>query len=201
MSTNSNSDFDAKLRTIRAAADLFHKQGIISTSTDEIMEASRTGKGQFYHYFKNKYGLVHQVLLYYLDLVRTGGSPINYEIHTWTELENFFRVHLELQKNVRMTRGCPLGTIGNELTENDELVRQDLNLIFEVICSKLVAFFTAEKARGRLIDAANPKQMAEFCVAALQGAMLIGKIKRDSAFAESVIQSTMESLRLKRLPG
>ena len=120
MSTNSDIGTDAKLRMIQAAADLFHKQGVISTSPDEIIEASRTGKGQFYHYFKNKDGLVHQVLPYYLELVRTGGSPVNYEIKTLTDLESFFRTHLELQTKVRMTRRCPLGTIGNELTENDE---------------------------------------------------------------------------------
>jgi hypothetical protein len=28
-----------------------------------------------------------------------------------------------------MSRGCPFGTIGNEITDNDELVRQDLSLI------------------------------------------------------------------------
>jgi TetR/AcrR family transcriptional repressor of nem operon len=45
-----------------AAADLFHKQGVAATSPDEIIDASGTGKGQFYHYFKNKDGLVHEVL-------------------------------------------------------------------------------------------------------------------------------------------
>jgi AcrR family transcriptional regulator len=45
---------ETKLRILHAAADLFHKQGIRATSPDEIIEASRTGKGQFYHYFKNK---------------------------------------------------------------------------------------------------------------------------------------------------
>jgi AcrR family transcriptional regulator len=40
-----------------AAADLFHKQGVHATSPDEVIEASNTGKGQFYHYFKSKEGL------------------------------------------------------------------------------------------------------------------------------------------------
>jgi hypothetical protein len=31
----------------------------------------------------------------------------------------------------RMTRGCPFGTIGDEIAKNDELIRQDLSLIFE----------------------------------------------------------------------
>jgi AcrR family transcriptional regulator len=57
---------ETRLRIIRAAADLFHKQGARATSPDEIIEASRTGKGQFYHYFKSKEGLIHEVLQSYL---------------------------------------------------------------------------------------------------------------------------------------
>ena len=45
---------ETRLRIIRVAADLFHKQGVRATSPDEVIEASRTGKGQFYHYFRSK---------------------------------------------------------------------------------------------------------------------------------------------------
>ena len=48
-----------------------------------------------------------------------------------------------------MTRGCPFGTIGNEVTENDELIRQDLGLIFEVAKAKIATFFVREKASPR----------------------------------------------------
>jgi hypothetical protein len=49
-----------------------------------------------------------------------------------------------------MTRGCPFGTLGNEVSANDELIRRDVSLIFEVIKHKLAAFFLKEKAKGRL---------------------------------------------------
>ena len=49
-------------RIIQVAAELFHKQGVRATSPDEIIEASGTGKGQFYHYFKSKEGLIQEVL-------------------------------------------------------------------------------------------------------------------------------------------
>ena len=61
---------ETRQRIIRTAADLFHKQGARATSPDEIIEASRTGKGQFYHYFKSKEGLIHEVLQAYLRVKR-----------------------------------------------------------------------------------------------------------------------------------
>ena len=184
-----------RARIIRAAADLFHKQGVGATSPDQVIEASETGKGQFYHYFKSKEGLVHEVLQAYLDDIAKGTAPLSYEINSWEDLESWFFSNIELQKRFRMTRGCPFGTIGNEVTENDELIRQDLSLIFEVVKNKLAAFFIKEKATGRLSQDANEEQLANFCIATIQGAMLLGKIKRNSQPAQAIVYEAVAHLK------
>jgi len=186
---------DTRLRIIRTAADLFHKQGARATSPDEILEASRTGKGQFYHYFKSKEGLIHEVLQTYLEEIKTGTARVNYEIRSWRDLEKWFAAQVELQKSFEMTRGCPFGTLGNEVTENDELIRQDLSLLFEVVKNRLAAFFVREKAKGSLVKKADPERMAEFCVASMQGAMLMGKIKRSSQTVETTVEEALAHLR------
>ena len=186
---------ETRLRIIRTAADLFHKQGARATSPDEIIEASGTGKGQFYHYFKSKEGLVHEVLQAYLDQIKSGTAPVNYKIKSWRDLEKWFLAQLELQKHFEMTRGCPFGTLGNEVTANDELVRQDISLIFEVMKSRLAAFFVAEKAKGKLTRQADAERMADFCIAAIQGAMLMGKIKRSSQTVETTVREALAHLR------
>ena len=184
-----------KLRIIRAAADLFHQKGARGTSPDEVIEASRTGKGQFYHYFRNKEGLVHEVLQSYLEAIKAGTSPIDYEIGSWRDLERWFAAHLELQKRYEMTRGCPFGTLGNEVAADDELIRQDISLIFEVVKHKLAAFFLKEKARGRLGKRADTQRMADFCLATIQGAMLMGKIKRNSQPVEAAAREAVAHLK------
>jgi TetR/AcrR family transcriptional repressor of nem operon len=186
---------ETRLRIIRTAADLFHRQGARSTSPDEIIEASRTGKGQFYHYFKSKEGLIHEVLQTYLEEIKTGASRVNYEIKSWADLELWFLAHLEMQKSYDMTRGCPFGTLGNEATQNDELIRQDVSLIFEVVKNKLAAFFVKEKAKGRLTGKASEESMADFCIATIQGAMLMGKIKRSSQTVETTVHEAVAHLK------
>jgi TetR/AcrR family transcriptional regulator, transcriptional repressor for nem operon len=186
---------ETRLRIIRTAADLFHKQGARATSPDEIIEASGTGKGQFYHYFKSKEGLLHEVLQAYLEEIKTKASRVNYEINSWRDLEKWFAAQVELQKAYEMTRGCPFGTLGNEVTENDELVRQDLSLIFEVVKNKLAAFFLKEKAKGRLIKRAHAERMADFCIASMQGGMLMGKIRRSSDSVEATVQEALAHLK------
>lgn len=183
-----------RLRIIRAACDLFHKQGFVATSPEQIIEASGTSKSQFYHYFKSKEGLIHAVLQNRLETIKASKGAFNYDVSSWEELKHWFRAHLELQRSLSMTRGCPLGTIGNEVTENDELIRQDLHLIFEVIKGKLARFFIQEKAQGRLANTANEGRMADFCIGAIQGALLMGKISRDREVAEATVQEALSHL-------
>jgi AcrR family transcriptional regulator len=184
-----------RLRIIEVAADLFHKQGVRATSPDEIIEASGTGKGQFYYYFKSKEGLVHEVLQTHLEGIRTGAARVNYEINSWQDLEQWFQAHIELQKRFNMTRGCPFGTLGNELTENDGLIRQDLNLLFEIMKNKLATFFVKEKAKRRLSKDADEQHLAAFCVATIQGALLMGKIERNSQPVEVAVREALMHLR------
>lgn len=193
---------ETKQRILQAAVDLFHRQGVHATSPDEVIAASNTGKGQFYYYFKSKEGLVHEVLQHHLHSITAGSAGVDYQIDSWQDLERWFAAHLELQQRFRMTRGCPFGTIGNEVTENDELIRQDLNLIFELIRHRLAAFFIKEQAQGRLAEDANAEDLADFCIATVQGAMLMGKIKRHGKPVETTIREALAHLESHALaPG
>lgn len=48
-----------KSRIIKAAWNLFYKHGYEQTTVDEIISASKTSKGTFYHYFKGKEALLN----------------------------------------------------------------------------------------------------------------------------------------------
>jgi len=165
-----------------------------ATSPDQVIELSKTGKGQFYYYFGSKELLVHAVLQAHLEAIRSGTSVLSYDVESWSDLERWFTAHVDLQRRFQMTRGCPFGTIGNEVTENDELIRQDLHLIFEVVKHKLATFFLKEKASGALLPTANEEVLADFCIATIQGAMLMGRIKRQSQSAETTIEQALDHL-------
>ena len=47
-----------KMKIIRAAWNLFYKYGYDDTTVDEIITASDTSKGSFYHYFESKDALL-----------------------------------------------------------------------------------------------------------------------------------------------
>lgn len=55
-----------KNRIIKSAWNLFYKNGYEHTTVDEIIAASKTSKGTFYHYFKGKEALLN-TLSYLFD--------------------------------------------------------------------------------------------------------------------------------------
>lgn len=50
-----------KSRIVKAAWNLFYKNGYDNTTAEEIITASKTSKGTFYHYFKGKEALLNSL--------------------------------------------------------------------------------------------------------------------------------------------
>lgn len=183
---------------IRAAADLFHKQGVHLTTPEEVVKAAGATMNQFYHHFENKEGLVHDVLRTYYNAIKDAAGPvnsINYHISSWRDLEKWFLAHIKLQKRFQMKRGCPFGTVGNELIGEEGAVREALSRIFELVKGKVAAFFKKEKNEGRLAKNVSAELLADFCIATIQGAMLLGKVKKDSRPVETTVQEALVHLK------
>ena len=50
-----------KNRIVKAAWNLFYKKGYEQTTVEDIIAASKTSKGTFYHYFKGKEALLNSL--------------------------------------------------------------------------------------------------------------------------------------------
>jgi TetR/AcrR family transcriptional regulator, transcriptional repressor for nem operon len=171
-------------RMVLAALQLFHERGIHATTVDEVLEASNTGKSQFYHYFKNKNGLIHAVLTHFYNRMKEGKIS-SIRVESWQDLKKWFESFIEYQKKIGFTRSCPVGTIGADLSTEDELLRQDIRLIFESMKNSLRDFFSRMKAKGELDAKADPETLAKFCFTIMQGGLLVSKIERESQTFES----------------
>lgn len=52
-----------------------------------------------------------------------------------------------------------------------------------------------EKAKGALLPDANEEALADFCIATVQGALLLGKIRRNSRSVETTVREALTHLR------
>lgn len=182
-----------------AAMDLFHAKGFQGTSVDEILAASCTGKSQFYHYFKSKEDLIHQLLEQIHDIIVQGGLPEHQPIKSWEELEHWFHRQVALQERYGFNRGCPIATIGNEASEEDQILREDIERIFQALAQNPERFFTTEKEAGRLVDEASPGCLALYCVSSMQGGFLISKMQQGPAAIQNAIRHTIRYLSSYRM--
>ncbi|HEU5399436.1 MAG TPA: TetR family transcriptional regulator [Gammaproteobacteria bacterium] len=191
---------DTRTRMIEAALDLFHRQGVNATSIDQVLALSHTGKSQFSHYFKTKDGLIQASLEYLSKVIRSGESPSSYEIKTWEDMERWFQQYIDYQKAVDFERSCPLGTIGNDISNEQPMLRMEVRLFLEWARGKLARFFAERQAAGELQPSAQPEALADFCLSIMQGGMLLTKMKRDSdMFEHAAAQANayIKSLRVQ----
>lgn len=186
---------DTRARMIRSAYELFHRQGIRATTVDQVLERSDTGKSQFYHYFKNKEGLIHAVLVEFYKRMYSEKSPLKSRMESWADLKDWFGFFVNYQKEHGCDRSCAIGTIGSDLAGNDELLRQDVRLIFERMKQPLSDFFHTMKGKGELPESADPSALADFCVSIMQGGLLVAKIKREVRPFEHSVTHALQYLR------
>ncbi len=186
---------DTRSQIVRAAGDLFHRQGVEATTADEVIETAGISKTEFRQHFKGKWELVGAVLRYYFEGLAGGMGPLRYELDSWDDLDQCLASHLEFQKKFKMTRGCPVGMLGNELKEWDELTRQSLSHILDLMLARFESFFSREKVGGRLANNVDVEQLANFCVAIIQGGILIGKIRGNCRCVESTFEDLLSHLR------
>jgi TetR/AcrR family transcriptional repressor of nem operon len=189
----------AKQRMIDAALDLFHELGVNGTSVDQVLAKSHTGKSQFAHYFKNKDGLVRAVVQFLDAAVRSGEVESRYDIETWKDFESWLQSYIDFQKTINYERSCPFGTLGFDLSNGQELIRQDICLFLEWSKSRMSRFFAERRAAGELDSSAKPDELADLCLSVMQGGMLLTKVTRNPKMFEGAarqVNGYVKSLRV-----
>ena len=60
-----------KSRIVKAAWNLFYKNGYEQTTVEDIINAAKTSKGTFYHYFKGKEALLNLFPIFLIRNTKT----------------------------------------------------------------------------------------------------------------------------------
>ena len=188
----------ARERIVLAATELFHKHGIHGVSVDTILAQAGAGKSQFAHYFKNKDGLISAVIVFIQQVIKDEMVESNYSLTSWRDFESWFERYIEFQRSVHCNLSCPLGTIGNGLTESHEELRRSVQSFFEWANSQLARFFAEKRAAGELPRNSNPDELASLCLSVMEGGMLLTRITRSTAVFEQSAKQVVQYVRLLR---
>jgi TetR/AcrR family transcriptional repressor of nem operon len=187
-----------------AAARLIHLRGYHCTALDDVLRESGVGKGNFYYYFKSKedlgYAIIDRVTQGFL--ARTLGPAFaDPTADPVAQVHEFLDRVVEFQRARNCAGGCPLGNLASELSEVHEGFRQRLCEVFVQWRRGLTEAVRRARTEGRLSSRCEPPAVAEFLVAALEGAILLAKVGKDVAVLERCVAELKRHLTLYAEPG
>jgi TetR/AcrR family transcriptional regulator, transcriptional repressor for nem operon len=179
---------DMKERLTEAAMDLIWEHSYGATSVDAICERAGAKKGSFYYFFRSKSELAAAALE--SDWKKRKADMDAIFSATIPPLERFERyfdfVHdrlAEVQKRCGSILGCPLLSVGSEVSTQDEKLREKVQ---EILDRKIRYFESAIRdahSQG-VIVAPDAKAKAKGLFACYQGTL-----------AHARIQNNLEPLR------
>ena len=115
------------------------------------------------------------------------------------QLHAFFDRVLDSQRQRNCVGGCAMGNLASELSDVHEGFRQQLAGIFDVYRDHLADAIRRGQRSGRLRWDADAARLAQFLVAGLEGAILLGKVTRDITVIERCVEELKEHLTLYRM--
>lgn len=192
---------DMKERLTDAAMDLIWENSYGATSVDSICERAGAKKGSFYYFFKSKSELAAAALE--ADWNKRKIDMDQMFSPTVPPLERFERyfdyVHdrlAEVQKKCGSVLGCPLLTIGSEVSTQDQAVRATVDRILDQKINYFVSAIRDAHAQG-LINAPDPAAKARALFACYQGTLAQARIQNDVELIRDFKQVAMDVLGLK----
>ena len=92
--------------------------------------------------------------------------------------------------------GCPIGNLASELSDVHEGFRRRLAGIFTEWRATLTEALSRGQAGGRVRPGFEPSAVAQFLVAALEGAILLTKVTKDIGIMERCVEQLKHHLTL-----
>ena len=190
---------DTREEIVRAAGRLMHVNGYHATSLDDVLRESGVGKGNFYYYFKSKEDLGYAILDRLVEaLIERTLEPCfsDAEAAPLGQIRCFLGRVLEAQRERNCVGGCFLGNLAAELSDVHEGFRTRLAEVFSAWRRRLTAALVEAQRRGDVVASCQPAQVAQFLVAALEGAILMSKVNKDISVMEQCVDELGRYLTL-----
>ncbi len=150
-----------KQRMIDAARDLLLRKGVETTTVDDVLKATDTGKSQFYHYFGSKDGMVNEVLA---TMLRETSLPV---LASWDVVQPWLQTLASMGRN-----GHPFAllvlSMAPEARNGHPLLHDYLTLLRQPLRN----FLLAEQRAGRLLASADCHELADLALTGMIGSTI-----------------------------
>lgn len=185
-----------KARIIDAANQLMFEQGVAHTTLADVRTASATSKSQLYQHFADKKTLVKEVIDFRAEALLGQQRRRLEKVISLRGLELWRDELVERNALRNGAYGCPLGTVANELADNDEETRRFIADYFDEWLRLLVGAIDRLRILRVLRPDADSLVLASGLLAALQGGYLLAKTARDVNLMRIAINMAIAQVRM-----
>lgn len=193
-------------KIIETTAILIRSKGYENTRLSDILEATGTGKGQFYYYFSSKKELGLAVIDYSFESFERNllqgvlGSDKDPEI----KFDEMLRWIVSFHRSMDARCGCVFGNLALEMSEHDEAFRGKLAEIFSIWADTLHRIFIILFKPCGTAETEEVNKLALSVVGMIEGGILMMKSKQDITVLQDMtdwIRYLVDAYALKRAAG
>ncbi|QUM85116.1 TetR/AcrR family transcriptional regulator [Moritella sp. 28] len=161
------------------AAEMW-KNGYKATSLSDIISKANVSKGALYHHFKNKQALGYAVFEeIFAAQFYAMFEPVLDQEDAITALSELFSVIPTMGCEDDMIGGCPVNTISQEMSSQDEGFRQRANTIYQKKVQMFAEAFERMQQADKIKSEVDCRASALLIVSCFQGMMSLVKVSRD----------------------
>lgn len=171
---------DAKEKLTEAALGLIWTSGYGATSVDDICAKADVRKGSFYHFFKSKAELEVAALEEHWVKSKQGWNDLfSPSVPPLQRISDYFdfviQRQADLQKEFGSVLGCPLCSVGSEISTQESEIREKAQEILDRYVKYFESAIRDAHAQGLLV-APDPKAKARALFAYIMGTLAQARI-------------------------
>jgi TetR/AcrR family transcriptional repressor of nem operon len=170
----------SKDEIVQAGLDLILSKGFNATGVEAILKQANVPKGSFYNFFSSKEEFGLAIIDQYVAEV----GEIFHTIFTDESLPPLERIKKSFEARIAKfegydcTKGCLLGNLSLEMSDQYESVRERLVQALQLWTKNLSGLLLQAQEERAIPADINADMLAENLIASFQGALLCAKVRK-----------------------
>ena len=175
---------DAREKLIESAVELIHSRSYSEVGVNELCQHAGVKKGSFYHFFPSKQDLTLAALDQFKEIFRRefGSAALGAGSSAPERIQQIFEIMYNHQRATLDATGhvwgCPVGNLAVELSTQDELIRQKVQQVFELMMEMVEQLLRESVSAGDLPEL-DITLTAQALLAYIEGVLLVSKTWND----------------------
>lgn len=181
-----------KLELLEAGTRLMLEKGYSNCGLQEVLASVSVPKGSFYYYFDSKEDFALQIIRHfdqgYTEQILCILRDIN--LSPTERLKMYCALNRQRIEERKCTRGCLIGNLSQEMAGQSEVLREELEKVFQRWTDVFAACMEEGQKKGEIRQDFDALQLADLFLSGWEGAVLRAKSTRSVKPLETFVDLT-----------